>query len=481
MFEQPLYEYEPVAAPLKEGDLFHNYEIKGWTAMPGLFKVVGLSAVVNVVALLVVAQTSLLTMKGCDSPLVGSVCQVLDTVYVGAMLFGTDREFVDVAYEKTELGPDDEITFIDASKIEPPLYYPADYFQIANPEQFKIPQEIAEGGNPFIYSNPGFNNQGFQGEYHGFPPGINPPSSGNDLFNTPQHLPQPNGDVIDENDLPKPGKTPSWGPSYVPKSVKTPRVKKNQNNIPGIDPNIIAEEHSPSPSASSTPTVQPSVEATAPVEAINTRPFKDVMVGVLQKLEQKQLDLQAPFRIGATAKLAKDGKIAKGSFRVVGTEGDQHMGMVTADLLGAFNDSNLLYYLKDLNGRDLKFVVEQDQANVRAAISSEAESDTRAQSMLTVLNFPLGLAIGEKQKKIQALESENNPANAAELQKLHEDLALLQSIKVTANGKELLIAFSSQKPIVHQWIQSKLAEQRAEPKPTDATGNVPKTPDPAVK
>src|SRR5207249_4310863 len=112
--------YQPVAASAQEGDLFNNYEIKGWLSAPGLSKIVGFSAVVNIVAILVVAQTSLLTMKGCDSPLVGSVCQVLDTVYVGSLLFGTDREYVDAAYDRTELEPDDDITYIDASNITPP-------------------------------------------------------------------------------------------------------------------------------------------------------------------------------------------------------------------------------------------------------------------------------------------------------------------------------------------------------------------------
>ena len=43
-------------------------------------------------------------MKGCESPLVGRVCDVLDTVYVSSMLFGTDRDYVDAVYDKTELG-----------------------------------------------------------------------------------------------------------------------------------------------------------------------------------------------------------------------------------------------------------------------------------------------------------------------------------------------------------------------------------------
>jgi hypothetical protein len=94
MFEQQLFDTDETVRPVEsdETGLFGNYEIRSWELSPRIYKILGASAIANLLALLVFAQTSLLTMKGCDSPLVGSVCQALDTVYVGAMLFGTDRE-----------------------------------------------------------------------------------------------------------------------------------------------------------------------------------------------------------------------------------------------------------------------------------------------------------------------------------------------------------------------------------------------------
>ena len=64
MFEQSLYEFEPVASPSVEGDLFNNYEIKNWDLGPRIFKIICISALANAFALLIVAQTSVLTMKG---------------------------------------------------------------------------------------------------------------------------------------------------------------------------------------------------------------------------------------------------------------------------------------------------------------------------------------------------------------------------------------------------------------------------------
>ena len=218
MFEQPLYEFEPVASPQQESDLFKNYELKSWVFTPRVVRIVALSAVVNIVALLVVGQTSLLTLKGCDSPLVGSVCKVLDTVYVGALLFGTDREYIDAAYEKTDLGEDDEITYIDVSNIQPPLKYPSDYFQIANPEKFATPEEIIDG-------------QSFTQNIPGIPDGI-PMTQGNSLFDTPQNLPTPNPNPL-EGDLPGSHSYNNGGVYFPPvQSYKPPRRPKKPKKSP---------------------------------------------------------------------------------------------------------------------------------------------------------------------------------------------------------------------------------------------------------
>ena len=92
MFEQSLFNQEPAETPVsQDGDLFNNYEIRNWNYSPRLYKIIAASAAVNLLLVFIVGQTSLLTMKGCDSPFVGKVCQVLDTVYVSSMLFGTDR------------------------------------------------------------------------------------------------------------------------------------------------------------------------------------------------------------------------------------------------------------------------------------------------------------------------------------------------------------------------------------------------------
>src|SRR5690606_15821950 len=126
--------------------LFSHYEIRSWEWGPYLYKIIGASLIVNIIGFLVLAQGDF-TKRGCDSPFVGRVCQVLDTVYMGSVLFGTEREYADASYERSEL-EDADITFIDVSGEAPPLTYPDGYFQIANPVQYAMMQEQGADGFP---------------------------------------------------------------------------------------------------------------------------------------------------------------------------------------------------------------------------------------------------------------------------------------------------------------------------------------------
>src|SRR5690606_7508439 len=135
--------------------LFSHYEINPWDYGPMLYKALGASLIINLVGFLALAEADF-TKRGCDSPFVGRVCQVLDTVYIGSVLFGTEREYADAAYEKSELENAD-ITFIDVSGETPPLSYPEGYFQIANPVQYAMMKDQGTDGFPPISSFPTYN------------------------------------------------------------------------------------------------------------------------------------------------------------------------------------------------------------------------------------------------------------------------------------------------------------------------------------
>ena len=423
MFEQSLYETEPVAAPTSEGDLFHTYEIKNWEFGPRIYKIIGMAAVGNLFALLIFGQTSLLTMKGCDSPLVGRVCEALDVVYVGTMIFGTDRDYVDQVYEKTDLG-DAEITFVDVSNVEPRVDYPLSFVDAVTGEIVPMFPQAAQ------ITDLAFNTDS------NFPPGIPytpPTTSGNSLLDTKPNIPKPNNDVID-GDLPTFGGT--TGSNDKPRKPRQPKATPT----PKTDEGTTAE-------------TDPKADPTDPAKYdINKRPFVDLANNVNDLLDKKQVRLDSAFLVNASGKLTKEGKLDPKSFKwgEVSSQ-DQKMVDVVKGAIAAINDSGYLQYLKDLSGKDFNLMLQQDDASISALIQSEMESETRARSISSALG--LAISIAKKTKSGEGADQNDK-----------DDLVLLENAKVEAIGKKIVIRFVVPKEIALPMIQRKLAEQKAAPK-----------------
>ncbi len=444
MFEQSSptsysYDYAPAAEPLKEGDPFYDYEIKGWKLGPRIYKILGVSAIVNLILFAIIVQGSLLTMKGCDSPVVGRMCEVLDTVYVGSMLFGTDREYVDAAYDKTDLG-DVDITYIDVSGQTPPLEYPAGYFAISNPEKYTIDPETGQ----MIAALPPTGVEGFPGFTGPMVPFSPSPSTGDNLFNTKPKYPKQNPNVLE-------GPLPGAGGSGTV-TVRKPRRSGRPITDTGDPTGGQTGEVKPSPS--------PSVEPTAPVTdvVLNKKPWTDWADEYLQ--QKDPVDLNTPFEITAFGKLTKDGKFDPKSF-VYGTpKGDPRMIAAVKDAIERMNESGFLQYLTMFDVKNLTFRIVQDDANVTAQLESQFDNELRPKTVQTLL----GNYINQKKAaKMMAPDASQNDK---------DDLLLLSNAAVMAQGKKVLMQFTVPKANVQEMIQRKLAERKAEPKPANGSGAV---------
>ena len=287
---------------MQEQELFQGYEVKNWDFSPRLYKILAASAIFNIVALLVVGQTNLLTKKGCDSPLVNKVCQVLDTVYVGSSILSTNSEYVsDPNYQATEL-QDAEIIWVDQTGVER-FKYPDGYRALANPEM--IPQEIPnpDGSNfpPYI---PGFQN-----------PTTSSGGGTADLMNQPQVLPQPNDKAV--TNLPKSPFEVNGNPTTVtrPKNPQFSRVtpwNKNRKNptISDTSPNTLdLGDKTAEKDPKTNPTPTPDKNETVAEVEINKEPMKKFASDVKVKFEKKEIDLSQNFTVVAEGVLAKDGKL----------------------------------------------------------------------------------------------------------------------------------------------------------------------------
>lgn len=417
----------------QQGGLFADYEIRGWFTTPSLYKVLAISAVVNIALIGGMAQTNVLTARGCDSPWVGRVCQVVDMAYVGAMVFGTEREYIDEVYERIDLG-DSDITFIDVTGEMPPLSYPEGYFQIANPVQYAMLKQAAE--NP---------DGGFPPVHQGFVP---PSYSGSDLLRQPPQLPSQNPNALRDDTSSLYGDLDSGAGSPVTRKGRGGRIRPPANS--NTNQSIPSDEQTAEANTNhATPQITTPTDPVAGVD-INKKPMVDLGIFVNEMVEKNEVDLQAQFIVNAKGKLDKNGRFDPKTFSYVSAmSSDEDMVEIVKESIMAINVAGYLQYLKDLSGKDLEMLFEQDAEKLSAVIHSEMESETRANTVKSGLNAFISL-----QKMLKG--GENASQNAK------DDLILFENTVVETDGKKVIIKFTVPKEVAHPMIQRKLAEQAAE-------------------
>ena len=450
---------------MQEQELFQSYEVKNWDFNPRIYKILAVSAIFNIFALFVVGQTNLLTTKGCDSPLVGGVCQVLDTLYVGGTVLTTDSQYVEGDYTKTEL-ENAEIIWVDRTGAED-FKYPEGYFAVSNPELL-IPQEI-QGGDP---NAP-------------FPiiPGMPNPTIGGggtaDLLSKPQELPQNNPNAVTGN-LPSSPFTFEGSNPTIPRGngrrVKYPKVAKNNptvnnndspNKLPELKPDQTADKD---PNKQNNNKIDPSkVTPTPDADNVskednygiykNKKPLKDFANKA--KEEVKNVKLEAPFSVTISADLGygKDGKtiILKNPKPVMTdpkTPNDAQMAKLAKDAILAIGDSGWLGYLNTIGIKKVVFTLSQDDNFMTAKILGEQKDENSAKTSASGLSGLITLG-----------------RNATD----GDEKVLLEGAQTTSEGKSVILNVVIPKQIALEMINRKLKEaeeKSAEPKPNGNTGQI---------
>ena len=434
MFEQKLQDQENASQDAPQFQLFKDYEIKSWNISTRIYQVLGASIFLNLIAILVMGQSNLLTRKGCDSPLVGSVCQVLDMVYLGSDVLGTNTQYIDGEFVHTDLG-DADITYLDLTGIDPPLKYPDGYFALANPgSQVETIETSADGGFPTI-------------------PGISRPvpSTGTDLSGMPQVTPTPNKNPVD-GDLPLPDvndadpnptiakRTPFEGGRRYGGST---RVKIPKSPTPTPDPVAAA--------ASTDPNDLPSI-------VIDRIPLRKLGASVKDLVDQKKVDLSALFTVRAKGKLDKEGRIDPKTFKYIDASStDPMMINVVREAIEAVNDSGYLKWLSRLSGENIDLSLGQDNEFLTATVESEVQSPTRAKLLTAIFTAYIS----------QTVEKKMRPEATADDK---DDLDILNNATVETVGKKMIIRFKVPKAIAQDLIKRKLIDNNAAQDPSKPSG-----------
>lgn len=431
MFEQSLYNQEAFAPvpDSREGDLFHNYEFKTWNFSPRIYKIIGVSALVNILFLVFVAETNLLTRKGCDSPITSTVCQVIDMAFVADTLFGTDREYADAVYEKTQL-KDADVTFVDVSDAEPQLEYPQGYFALANPEQAAM---LAQSANP---------NGGYVS------PGPLPDPS-KDLLNTTPEIPKANPNAV-VGELPS---SPLGGTDNA--VAGNDRKVRGGRRFPGVKLPANSTETSPQSGNTNSNTSVAVNPTPTPDEAkqdqfgiyINKRPMRNQAQATIEKVTKESLKLDNAFKvmIAGNLGLGADGKtiILKNPklvpFKQTAPQ-DPQLEKLVQDWILAVGDAGWFGYLDKLKSKNIIITVEQNDTDLIASIKADQPSENDAKSAASGFNALLGFAI---------------PAAKGDEQEF------LKKASTTADGKSFILNFSIPKQQAQDMIQRKLIDATA--------------------
>lgn len=461
----------------QEKDLFEGYEVKHWDYSPYLYKIFVAAAVANLLFIAVLAQTNVLTARGCESPFVGRVCQVLDTVYIGGKILGTDGEFVSKDYIKNEI-EDADITYIDVSGVTPPLNYPEGYFALANPESFQAMNDpLLAGSDPMA----GFMTTPTNPSVSGIPGIPSTPfitTNPSDFMNTPQVVPTPNNSAVQGKIPDKPFDFGDSNPiATTPSPVVSRKMPRNsgRNPIrggaiksPGKTPklegdDVTAENKEPKPAE---PEKDPiTSESVADVE-INKKPFEDLGDFVNESLEKKEVDLNKPFFVVLEGTITADGKLDPKKSKFIKTEGDEKMREVARQAIEAVGNSGFLAYLKNSGVDKVTFTLVQDDKQINAIIVSDQKTPEKAKTSASGFNTLLsGLKF----------------ADANGFKKLDDNSkTLIENSKITSDGKNFVLNFMLPKQTAQEILTKTLkdrAEKRAvqQPKSSAETGGNSKT------
>jgi hypothetical protein len=441
---------------MEEKELFQDYELRSWELSPRIYKILGMAAALHLFGLIVFSQVDLLGTKACDSPYVGKVCQVLDAAYISSVLLGTETEFSNRDYDKTEIDEAD-VTWVDVSE---QFTYPAGYFAQSNPEPMYDPTLM--GGDPtgtMPTSIPGF-------------PGFTPSSPSMLDPNAPVILPTPNPNPV-QGELPdftiKSGNPTTVNPTRIPRPrtqrfpiPRTPKNNTSPNSLPKLDGTNETASKDKNSNSNTNANKDPKANSETPKKdeqkMFNQKPLRDFGEKYGTKILKNEVNLNAPFSIEVIAKLDENGKLINPKMAST-ADSDPKMTEIAKEAILAFGDSQLLLTLYDAVTQNepgqptirIKFV--QDADNLQANIQVEAKSENKAKQIQSGLSFLLTL------KKPKEGTDERN---------------LLDKAVLGTNGKNFVISFlianEEKTALIRKHLEKQQQENQNLSKPSSGGG-----------
>jgi hypothetical protein len=181
---------------------------------------------------------------------------------------------------------------------------------------------------------------------------------------------------------------------------------------------------------------------------INKKPFKDLAVYADGLKNSGKLNMDQPFEIVIDTNLDEKGKLA--NFSVNRKGGDANLVGLSEKLVGAMNDSGVLFYLKAL-GEDnpntkVVFTIKQEKDAITATVASEAASALSAHTLVNGFNAAIAYGIMNRRGKPEE--------------------PLLKNTKASQDGKKIIFNFNMPRQDVVDLIKNGIAEAQPTSSPS---------------
>ncbi|MDH3493405.1 MAG: hypothetical protein OEM82_07640 [Acidobacteriota bacterium] len=418
---------------MQEKEFLQGYEIKNWEFGPRIYKIIAASTVLTLLPIFALAQTNMLSASACDSPFVGTVCEVLDTVYAGAKILAKDTGYFEGDYQDIQLKEENELIWRDETYIEPKLVYPEGYFEIANRDELAAIRAL---------ENP---DSGFANVPPGMPP-INPIAPPTPKYNAPRAANRggkkpvfpkkkskvldgeigddPIGDLMAGNTGEKSGDSKT--PDKTPVASKTPDASRKPKNPLENQTAVKSDAVNDNP--------------------INRQPLYDVADETLKRVEAKQVDLGQGFIVRMNGVVTPEGMLDEEKSGWGKAEGDEPMIELAKIAITKVGVSGWLKYLSDKDANRLNIMFGQNDEQMIADVRSDLQTENKAKSTASALRGMIQAAI---------LADKNGWKDMKD-----DEIALLKASSVTNEGRVLVIKFNLDKRVGQQIIAARLAEYK---------------------
>ena len=424
---------------MQEKDILQGYEIKNWEFGPRIYKIIAASTVLTILPIIVLGQTDMFSKSACESPFVGRVCQVLDTVYVGAKILAKDTGYYDADYKDIQLQEENEIIWQDETYIEPKLEYPEGYFEIANRDELAALRAMEDPLNGFANVTPP--NSPLDTTPIAPPaPQINTPRARNRGNNKGPVFPKRRdkvleGDISDDpiaDALASKDKDKDSGKT-TPDAKKTPDNKKTADGSKTEPKNPLEKE---SAVKSDTLTDIP----------INRQPLYDGVEETVQRVDAKKVDLAKQFIVRMNGVISTDGILDEEKSGWGKAEGDEQMIDLAKIWITKVGASGFLKYLSDEDANRLSIMIGQNESQIVSDVRSDLLTENKAKKTATAVRGLIQTAILLDKNGIKDMKD--------------DEIELLKAATVSNEGRFLVIKFNLDKAVGQQMISARLEEYK---------------------